>query len=216
MKKAIVKAILAATMLVSVAIGSVEPTNAAAATTPAPAAGKTTTPVPVMTDNLSKYGLKKDLELPVTVTAGGLSYTLHKVMIYDFNSKDAKDLRKKYNYLDSMGMVPNPKYFIWTKITITNKSQKLIQKNFKSISSKWRLFFDSGMNDGEAYMPMPVASKFENNSKKALNDFTLNPGESLTTYQAVYYQGAFKYFEIFLNYNNQLKSQYVVGNSGSN
>lgn len=204
MKKTIVKAILAATMLVSVAIGQVEPTNAAAATTPA--AGKTTTPVPVMTDNLSKYGLKKDVELPVTVTAGGLSYTLHKVMIFDINSPTALSLQKQYKFVDYLGAIVDPQYFIWTKITITNKSKKTVGHNNRDMLYKWKLYF----KDGGGAVPLDASSEENNNnSKAALYDFSLKPGESLTTYQALYYKGDFKYFSIALDYG-KFAEKYVV------
>lgn len=136
MKKTIVRAVLTTTMLFSMVLGQNVITNAAAVTPIAAATPTTTTtvkstatPVPIMRDNLSKYGLKKDLELPVTVTAGGLSYTLEKFMIYDFKSKDAQNLVKQYDY-DSFGvMVSNPKYFIWTKITIKNNSNKIVKRS---------------------------------------------------------------------------------------
>lgn len=206
MKKTTVKAILAATMLVSVAIGQVEPTNAAAATTPAPAAGKTTTPVPVMTDNLSKYGLKKDMELPVTVTAGGLSYTLHKVMIFDINSPTALALQKQYEFVDYLGAIVDPQYFIWTKITITNKSKKTVGHNNREMLFKWRLYFADGM---EAAPVDASSEKNKDNSKKALYDLNLKPGESLTTYQALYYKGDLNYFKISLNFGEYVK-KYIV------
>ncbi|ULO06452.1 hypothetical protein H1230_26100 [Paenibacillus sp. 19GGS1-52] len=207
MKKTIVKAILVATMLVSVALGSEGPINAAAATTPAPAAGKTTTPAPVMTDNLSKYGLKKDVELPVTVTAGGLSYTLHKVMIYDINSSTAISLQKQYKFVDYFGAIVDPQYLIWTKITITNKSNKTIEHSNKDMLFKWRLFFENG---GEAVLVDALSEKVHLNSKQALYDFKLQPGESLITYQAMYYKGNFKYLGILLSFNGESVKKYIV------
>ncbi|WP_310550905.1 hypothetical protein [Paenibacillus glufosinatiresistens] len=153
---------------------------------------------PVMLDNLSKYGLKKDVELPVTVTAGGFSYTLEKIMIYDYNSPAAVALREKYKFVDGNGMVTNPKYFIWTKITITNKSQKIVKRGVPDLLYKWRLFFAD--TKGEAYDATPQTMLKVKNSKEALRNFTLNPGESLTTYQAYLYKGNLDYFLIFLEY----------------
>lgn len=125
MKKTILK-VTAAALLVSqfLTLGAGFQENTASAAAPV----STAKPVPVMTDNLFKYGLKKDVELPVTVTAGGLSYTLEKIMIYDYNSKDALALRKLYNYGKNAGSISNPKYFIWTKVTIKNNSQKVAQR----------------------------------------------------------------------------------------
>lgn len=169
-----------------------------------------------MTDNLFKFGLKKEMDLPVTVSAGGLSYTLHKIMIYDFNSSDAKSLRKKYEYLDTTGSLTNPKYFIWTKITITNNSQKTVQQNYRDLDSKWRLSFDDSRNKGEGQMPRPIAKKYEDNSKEALFNYILKPGESLTTYQALYYQGDFKYFKIFLKNNEAASNKYLANDPEGN
>lgn len=87
MKKTMIKAALAGSMLFSLVLGQVGVTNAAAAK---PAA----TVAPVVRDNLSSYGLKKDIELPVTVTTGGFSYTLEKIMIMETKSAAAQALIK--------------------------------------------------------------------------------------------------------------------------
>lgn len=133
MKKNILRAALTTTMLLSMVLGQNVITNAAAVTpvtaaTPSATAKPAATPAPIMRDNLSKYGLKKDLELLITVTAGGLSYTLEKFMIYDFKSKDAQNLVKKYDYDSFSAMVSNPRYLIWTKITIINNSKKTVKR----------------------------------------------------------------------------------------
>lgn len=171
------------------------------------AASSTTTTAPVMMDNLFKYGLKKDVELPVTATAGGLSYTLHKIMIFDFDSTTAKTLRKQYDYSDYAGVLADPEYFIWTKITITNKSQKTVQYGYKDMNYKWRLFFEDG---GEAEAANAWSEKYNENSKVALCTYTLKPGESLTTYQALYYKGDFKYLRINLQLDGVFAKKYVV------
>lgn len=173
------------------------------------AASSTTTATPVMMDNLFKYGLKKDVELPVTATAGGLSYTLHKIMIFDFDSTTAKTLRKQYDYddYDYGGIIVDPEYFIWTKITITNKSEKTVQRGVSDMIYKWRIFFKDG---GEAHPALPTKMRLVPNSKEALRNFTLKPGQSLTTYQALYYKGDFKYFRISMGYQNEYIDKYVV------
>ncbi|MNI69185.1 hypothetical protein D3C73_1249200 [compost metagenome] len=157
-----------------------------------------------MTDNLSKYGLKKDVELPVTVTAGGLSYTLEKIMIYDAKSKDAQGLAKKYGY-----DLNNAKYFIWTKITVENKSGNLVQQSAKDVSDKWRLRF--GVQTSEmASAAMPEVNFYKPNSKDALWDWSLKPGEKLTSYQGLRYSGEIKYFKISVDYKGQFVSKYIV------
>lgn len=166
------------------------------------------TAAPIMRDNLSKYGLVKDVELPVTVTAGGLSYTLEKIMIYDAKSKDALALAKQYGYdLDGA------QYFIWTKITVENKGDKIIQKNSKDLSEKWRLNFGD-FSKGEAYVSMPLKTvlvqNYKPNNKQALWSWVLNPREKLNTYQGYLYSGDINYFKLSVDYNGQFVSKYIV------
>ncbi|MEK5183278.1 hypothetical protein [Paenibacillus sp. FSL P4-0288] len=209
MRKGFVKKALVSALLVTAVLGNGSITGAAASTP------KASTAPTVMTDNLFKYGLKKEMDLPVKVVAGGLSYTLHKMMIYDFKSSDAKSLREKYNYQDTTGSLTNPKYFIWTKVTIANNSQKIVQQNWNDLASKWRITF-SFKNKGEAEMPFPIAKKYEDNSKEALFNFKLKPGESLTTYQALYYEGDFDFLTVFLRNNGETKIQYLANDPDKN
>jgi hypothetical protein len=209
MKKEIVKATFVATMLFSVVLGQGGITNAAAATPVATAKPTATvkpaaTPTPIMRDNLSKYGLKKDMELPVTVTAGGLSYTLEKIMIYDINSDTVKGLKKKYEYGNVSGLVANPKYFIWTKITIKNNSKNTVD----NISGeKWSL---SLMEGGQLDPLWNFSRMGKTNDKEALNRLILKPGEKLTSYQAFMYAKDIKSFVIRLFFNGQFDEKYVV------
>ncbi|MEK5400283.1 hypothetical protein [Paenibacillus sp. FSL K6-2859] len=199
MNKTMMKSILTATMLFSVVLGNGAITSAATVK-PAATAKPTATPLPIMRDNLSKYGLKKDIELPVTVTAGGLSYTLEKIMIYDFNSKDAQGLIKKYDYQGT------GKYFIWTKITVENKSKDTIRQNVTDLSEKWRLLF----GDEPTAPAMPKASYYKPNSKEAVWDWSLAPGQKLSTYQAYIYRGNFNWFYIKAKYKGASESKYIV------
>lgn len=162
------------------------------------------TSAPIMRDNLSKYGLVKDVELPVTVTAGGLSYTLEKIMIFDAKSKDAQGLAKQYGYdLDGT------EYFIWTKITVENKGGNVVQQNVKDLSAKWRLNFGD-WSKGEASAAMPEASYYKPNSKQALWDWSLKPGDKLSTYQGFRYSGKFNYFVIWLDNKSNSTTKYIV------
>lgn len=204
MKKSMVKTTLAAALLVSGILGQGSARVAEAEAAAGTPATTTTKAQPIMTDNLAKYGLKKDVELPVTVTAGGLSYTLEKIMIYDAKSKDAQALAKKYGYA-----VNGAQYFIWTKISVENKSGKVIQRNIKDISEKWRLNFGDSAR-GEAFAVMPEANYYTENSKDALWTWTLKPGEKLNTYQAYTYMGDFKHFVIWLDNKNASVTKYIV------
>ncbi|WP_339317044.1 hypothetical protein [Paenibacillus sp. FSL R10-2734] len=214
MKKRVVKATLAATMLFSVVLGPGVVANAETVTpvvTAKPAAAvkptatvkpvATPAPAPIMRDNLSKFGLKKDLELPVTVTAGGLSYTLEKIMIYDAQSKDAQTLIKKFNYSGE------GKYFIWTKITVGNNSGNTIKKDYTDLSEKWRLGFGNKL---DAYPTMPRSKDTSVNDKEALWGWKLAPGQKMNTYQAYYYDGDFKSFVIWVDNKKYSATKYIV------
>ncbi|MDQ0195496.1 hypothetical protein [Paenibacillus wynnii] len=194
MKKTIVKTVMAASMLFSMVLGQGEGTVAVAATS-------ATTKAPVMTDNLFKYGLKKDVELPVTVTAGGLSYTLEKIMIYDIKSATAQELIKKYGY-NNYG-----KYFVWTKITIENKGKTVIEESAKDPNPKWSI----GVGDGGVLLQdMPLVNVRKKNSKEALWDYTLKPGEKLTTYQGFLNTGSFNHIVIWLDVKGSSAEKYIV------
>jgi hypothetical protein len=212
MKKEIVKATFVATMLFSVVLGQGGITNAAAATPVATAKPTATvkpaaTPTPIMRDNLSKYGLKKDMELPVTVTAGGLSYTLEKIMIYDINSKDAQSLIKQYKY-DSFGvMVSKPKYLIWTKITIKNNSKSIVKRSLYDQKDKWVLTFKRG---GELDTIWPKVNEEKINNKSAFYYYTLKPEEQLSTYQAFLYEKDFEYFAIRMYHADGFDEKLIV------
>ncbi|MGN7762803.1 hypothetical protein [Paenibacillus sp. 22594] len=169
MKKTMMKAIMAATMLISSVAGQWEISNAHAAAA---------TPAPIIRDNLFKFGLKKEVELPVTITSGGFSYTLEKLMIYDVKSNDAQALMKKYGYSDRIYKNPT-KYMVWTKITLENKGSKTVQFSATDLSLKWFIT----INDKDLQAPTPKNKINKVNDKEALYTWVLKPGEKLTSYQ---------------------------------
>ncbi|WP_339803291.1 hypothetical protein MKY19_12785 [Paenibacillus sp. FSL R5-0744] len=172
------------------------------------AAAPTTTKAPVvMTDNLSKYGLEKEVTFPLTTTVNGLSYTIHKMMIYDIKSADAQALMKKYKYPATVDYYPNAKYFIWTKISIVNNSKSTMGIYARDTNKKWKLVLDEG-KQFEPVIPMATLGKF--NSKEALWDFILKPGEKLDTYQAFEYDGSFKSLRILMTYKDNMKEVYIA------
>jgi len=212
MKKNILRAALTTTMLLSMVSGQNVITNAAAVTpvtasTPSATAKPAATPAPIMRDNLSKYGLKKDLELPVTVTAGGLSYTLEKFMIYDFKSKDAQNLVKQFKY-DSFGvMVSKPKYLVWTKIIIKNNSKSIVKRALYDQADKWVITLKKG---GKLDPIWPKVNEGRINNKSAFYYYMLKPGEQLSTYQAFLYDGDFEYFAIRMFHAGGFDEKLVV------
>ncbi|WP_310551318.1 hypothetical protein [Paenibacillus glufosinatiresistens] len=146
---------------------------------------QTITPI---TNNLSKFNLDLQVKLPFTTTVNGLSYTLHKMMIYDVNSKDAKALMKQYGYSSKTTCYPDMKYLIWTKITITNKSKYKMGAYPDDMSEKWSYYLDDGRNFDKM---MPMKEAWTYNSKSALWAYILKPGETITTYQAYALGGEF-------------------------
>ncbi|CAH1217376.1 hypothetical protein PAECIP111892_04402 [Paenibacillus auburnensis] len=174
-------------------------------------AAAATTKTPAMTDNFFKYGMEKTQDLPATINADGLSYTLHKVMIYDVNSKDAQTIWKTYKFLP-LSLYSKAKYLIWTKITITNNTTQTIRRDMKDLSQKWRVSVDTINGDttlltsGDPYYPY--------NSKESLGDFILKPNESLITYEAYYAKVKPRHFFVSLMYKNTLKNLYLVDPDG--
>lgn len=199
MKKSIVKvtaAVLLLSQLLSMGGGSQDNTVSAAA------ASTSTKTAAVMTDNLFKYGLKKDVELPVTLTAGGLSYTLEKIMIYDINSATAQQLIKKYGY-NNYG-----KYFVWTKITLENKGDKVIEVSSKDPNPKWMIRVSDG---GVLDQDMPGMRVREKNSTEALWTYSLKPGQKLGTYQGLLcYGSTLDHLVISLNVKGNSAIKYIV------
>lgn len=189
-----VKAFLATALLAGLIVGQVGPVSATAAKP---------TAAPIMRDNLSKYGLVKDVELPVTVTAGGLSYTLEKIMIYDTKSKDAQALIKKYGYTGT----ESAKYFIWTKITVENKSGNTIQQNYKNLSDKWGVSFGS---ETSPYPIMPKVNYSKPNNVEAIWDWSLAPSKKISTYQAYAYSGEFKSFVVWVENKSTSAEKQIV------
>ncbi|MFD2411392.1 hypothetical protein [Paenibacillus rhizoplanae] len=171
------------------------------------AAGVKATAAPVMTDNLAKFGLKKAMNLPVTLESEGLSYTLHKIMIYDFKSPEVKKLQKLYGFQDSTDIIDSPKYFIWTKVTIENKTNKKMHGGGNDIKASIPLTFATGkMTD--AIWPKKLASK--TNSKEALWTYSLKPGEKITSYLGYVYNGEFDHFVIRMFYGKNYVEKFVV------
>ncbi|NQX49078.1 hypothetical protein HQN87_27510 [Paenibacillus tritici] len=204
--KTAVKALLGVALLTGSVVAQTGAVSAAEAKPTAKPTAQSTA-APVMRDNLSKYGLVKDMELPVTVTAGGLSYTLEKIMIYDINSKDAQNLIKQFRY-DSFGvLVSKPKYFIWTKITIKNNSNSTVKRSLNDQQDKWVLTLKRG---GELDPIWPKTNEGKINNKSAFYYYTLKPGEELSTYQAFLYEKDFDYFAVRLYHANGFDEKLIV------
>lgn len=220
MKKRVVEATLVAAMLFSVVLGqgvvakaetvtSVVTAKPTISAVPTATVKPIATPVPIMRDNLSKFGLKKDLELPVTISAGGLSYTLEKLMVYDVKSKDAQELIKKYGYREKVTL-GDTKYMVWTKITITNNSKNIVQLTSKSPAMKWVI----NVNGSILTPSMPKLKADEINSKEALWNWKIDPGKKLSTYQMFGALEDFKDMSIIIYYGGAFEEKTIVKRQG--
>jgi hypothetical protein len=167
------------------------------------------TPAPIMRDNLFKFGLKKEVDLPVTISAGGLTYTLEKLMFYDVKSKEAQSLMKMYGYSDRIYKTPT-KYMVWTKLTIENKGNKVIQLSSNDLSAKWYLKVD-GYN---LLGPSPKKKMLELNNKEALWSWVLKPGEKLSSYQMYGYIKDPTDISIYVNIGGEFEEKYIVKRPG--
>lgn len=220
MKKKVVKATLAAAMLFGVVLGQGLVANAETVTPvvtakpiataiPTATVKPAATPAPIMRDNLSKFGLKKEMDLPVTISAGGLTYTLEKLMFYDVKSKEAQSLMKMYGYSDKIYKTPT-KYMVWTKLTIENKGSKIIQLSAKDPSSKW--YFK--MDGNNLIEPAPKNKMLELNNKEALWNWVLKPGEKLSSYQMYGYIKDPSVISIYVNLGGDFEEKYIVKRPG--
>lgn len=206
MKKTSLKVAMAMVILSSAVMGN---GYTASATTSKPVATQVPAEAPIMRDNLFKFGLKKEVELPVTVSAGGLNYTLEKLMFYDVKSKEAQSLMKLYGYSDQIYKAPT-KYMVWTKLTIENKGSKVIQLTSKDPSAKWRLKVDGNI----LLTPSPKTKMLELNNKEALWNWVLKPGEKLSSYQMYGYIKDPTDISIYVNIGGQLDEKYIVKRPG--
>ncbi|OBZ15831.1 hypothetical protein A8L34_27675 [Bacillus sp. FJAT-27264] len=194
LKKFFVSAVSAAILLVGT-VGGYDSAHAAGAA-----------PTAIVRDNLSKYGLKKDVELPVTVTSGGLSYTLEKIMIFDSTSSEVKQLKKLYGFQDTGYLYTNPKYFIWTKMTLSNNTKQVLTGSGNTIANTIYLSFQ----DGQMLDPIwPMNKRTKTNDPEALWGYSLAPGQKVTSYLGYGYNGSFNYFAFRMFFGGYVE-KYVV------
>ncbi len=173
------------------------------------AAAAATTKTPVMTDNFFKYGMTKTQSLPATVSLNGLTYTLQKAFFYDVKSNDAKILWDKYNFYP-VSWYPKAKYLLWTKVTITNKTSKVIRRDMYDLSDKWYITVDNAFNNGATTLLPPGKPKHPVNSTEILKNFILKPNQSITTYEAYLVETQPRYFSVTLQYGNEVKALDLV------
>lgn len=149
------------------------------------------------------------MDLPVTISAGGLTYTLEKLMFYDVKSKEAQSLMKMYGYSDNIYKSPT-KYMIWTKLTIENKGSKVIQVSAVDLNEKWHLKVDSV----NLLAPTPGKTMLELNNKEALWNWVLKPGGKLSSYQMYGYFKDPSVISIYASFGGGFEEKYIVKRPG--
>lgn len=124
----------------------------------------------VVNNNFTDYGLTQVNELPISIAAGGLEVTYHEAFLYKANSVEAKALNDKYNIID----YDIASHLLWMKVTITNKSNKTITRDYSDLEQKISVVIASGKTLSYGF------SKQED----YLYNWSLEPNESITGYVA--------------------------------
>ncbi|MNN38343.1 hypothetical protein D3C81_1523350 [compost metagenome] len=128
-------------------------------------------------------------------------------MIYDIQSAEVKKLKNLYGFQNTTSVINDPKYMIWTKVTIQNNTAKTIHGGGNDIWILLPFFFQDGKNVSPVW-PKKLAEK--TNSTEALWTYNLKPGQKITSYLAYYYKDSFDYFVIRLMYGKNYVEKYVV------
>lgn len=144
--------------------------------------------------------LKVVTTFPIVLEAGGLKLTVHDVYLYKADSKEAKDLHKKYKfqYFD------RAKYIVWSKITLENKSNKTIRYDGLDLNPKVE-WFTATKDTAGLFISSNSINYDVINSTDVLGGWILKPDESLTStnVQVDYLsEKPFRTFAVNLNFNN--------------
>jgi hypothetical protein len=136
------------------------------------------------TNNFLAYGDIPKVKFPYTDTTDiGLQVTLNDIHVYKVDSPEAQEIINKYQLdINTRG---NPKYFMWTHVTIQNNSNDLIERNGNSLLAKWKVGVDGIATDiapSENSKIMGI-----HNRTDYLWAWELKPGESLSSYQAYFF-----------------------------
>ncbi|RJX40927.1 copper amine oxidase N-terminal domain-containing protein [Paenibacillus pinisoli] len=127
--------------------------------------------------NLSAFKQLKVLEnFPIILEANGLKLTVHEASLYKADSKEAKDLHKKYKlqYFD------RAKYLVWSKVTLENKSKKTIRYDGLDLNPKIEWFTATSETSGKLLLSNSI-NYDEMNSTDFLNGWVLKPGETIAS-----------------------------------
>lgn len=126
--------------------------------------------------NFEDYGLTPLVELPLVLETSGLELTVHEAFIYPTDAPEAVALNEKYKIRD----FEYAHYFLWTKVTLKNNSKKLITNDYRSPMRK--VGASNGKGNSLWYANTTLPQYLTMNNTNVLHYWTLEPGESITSY----------------------------------
>ncbi|MFF2888271.1 copper amine oxidase N-terminal domain-containing protein [Paenibacillus sp. NPDC057967] len=159
--------------------------------------------------NLSAFKeLKVVTNFPIILEAAGLKLTVHDVYLYKADSKEARDLHKKYN----LQYFSRAKYIVMSKITLENTSKKTIRYDGLDLNEKVGWFIATSETNGRSLNSSSITYGTMNNTE-ILDGWILKPGELImsTNVQIDYLsEKSFDTIGVFLTYNNVTSSELIA------
>lgn len=159
--------------------------------------------------NLANFKeLKVVTNFPIKLEANGLKLTVHDVYFYKADSKEAKDLHKKYN----LQYFSRAKYIVMSKITLENTSKKTIRYDGLDLNEKVEWFTATSETDGLLLNSNSITYGTMNNTE-ILDGWILKPGESITStnIQIDYLsEKPFDTIGVLLTYDNVTSSELIA------
>lgn len=142
------------------------------------------------TNNIEEaLGFTVKKQFPITTTVGGLEFTLHEMMIYDFDSEDAQVLKDKYQFTSAATLINTLRqknvdlkaYLVRSKVTLKNEGKKTIEFG----NNNFTPFYYIGVVKGGG--ATPIKSHLDShslavNQTDMLYRINLEPNESVTGY----------------------------------
>ncbi|RJE86926.1 copper amine oxidase N-terminal domain-containing protein [Paenibacillus sp. 1011MAR3C5] len=130
--------------------------------------------------NFASYKQLKVLEnFPIVLDANGLKLTVHEAYLYKADSKEAKDLQRKYDFQEFY----RAKYLVWSKVTLENNTKETVRYDGLDMNQKIEWLTGSG-DVGVILLHSSSIKVDKMNGTEVLNGFVLKPGESITSWEA--------------------------------
>ncbi|MGG3471555.1 copper amine oxidase N-terminal domain-containing protein [Neobacillus pocheonensis] len=123
-------------------------------------------------NNLVRYGIKMDKQLPVKIQGAKLSLALNNVWIYPAGSNEFYDWVSKFN----INVAADTKYIVVTGISFVNNSNGILASKPESSDSPW---FVSASYGDVSYPEYNV----ESSDNEYIKQWSLKPGEKIEGFQ---------------------------------